>query len=391
MRPASLFKVVASSVIFAVVGTAGAQSQDPVGQWEARRAQLLKSHYGVAEALQVDQARVDELAGLLADQLLAERDDSPARNVATTDSYDITDSLAARAERMNGYYAKMREVIGPEKFERYWALRYTLGNRLQVRELDDRLEPAHKLSPSQREQLVELLYENTMSEVRHHLRSFLDSSQLGEPTSEPLSQEQLQLRWNFTALAANQEAIRRLSLADRQLVERAARFLTPTQLASFESTHAQQAKSMQRQVEQMRSQLGLSATIPDQPVAAEAGLARVDGEARLRLRVVVNRDKPKYFTEKVSSGQPAVFQIGDGLVLEALAILFEQDQYDVLLSYHEVGTTGQRWLGGTRSSGTLVKAPPGHQSRDLGTGGNGTIVQGDKAHAVQLSSIVEAI
>jgi hypothetical protein len=136
----------------------------------------------------------------------------------------------------------------------------------------------------------------------------------------------------------------------------------------------------------MRTQLGLSPTIPNQPPAAEAGLAPVDGEVKLRIVTVVDRAEPQHFTEVVSSGKPARFQIDAGLLMEVNATLFEHDQYDLRVSYYEVGSAGERWVSGTASSGTVAQT----SSNQLGAGSGTIVTAGGRAYAVQFGSVVEA-
>ncbi len=377
MTPASLFSMVAGSVVFAIVSSAVGHPPDSAAALrDQRRAELLESHYGVAETLQLEAAQFDKLIELVVEQQMVKRDSD--------------ESPAVRAERMNGYFENVRALLGPEKYQRYQALRYTHFDRRQVYQLDQRLQFADKLSASQREQLIALLFEYTMKQVEQQHRGFLEGSPVVARTHEPLSREELDRRRLLTALAANEQMFRRTAKADREVLDEAAGLLTPTQFETFRQLRTQQGRIQQTDIEQMRSELGLNPTIPERPDVA-AGLARVDGEAKLRLRVTVNRDQPRYFTSKVSNDQRSVFQIHEGLFLEAEATLLEQDQYDLRLSYVEVGATGKHWIAGTQSSGVVVKTLPGDPERDLVEGGASTVILGDKAYAVLLSSVIEAI
>jgi hypothetical protein len=385
MKRASFFKVVLGGVMFAIVGSASAQW--PPSR-EELRAQIVKSHYGVPEAVPFDPGTYENLIELLTDQQVQDSEASLLHSGKTIDFEDVTDSLARRAERMNRDFDTVRDLLGPEKFERYRTLRYTLPHRPQVRELDERLGAAHKLSASQREQLLEVLLDYQTRELEREREVAVRASS-GEETGQLPSEDELQRRWLLRMLARNQEMWRRSTQAGRRLHENAAKVLTPPQLSMLQLQRTEALKQLQDSIERMRSQLGLSSTIPDQPQAAEAGLAAVAGELKLTIRLAVNRDPPKYFTELMRSGQPKSFQIGENLFMDATATLLEHDRFELRIMYYEVDVSSKRWIAGRRTSGAIVRVPPEAPSRQLG-GGNGTVVTtSNQAYAVQLSSLVE--
>jgi hypothetical protein len=62
--------------------------------------------------------------------------------------------MHTEAERVTKEIEALREVLGQEELERYQALQSSLGQRRQIRELDQRLGDSDKLNDTQRERLV---------------------------------------------------------------------------------------------------------------------------------------------------------------------------------------------------------------------------------------------
>ena len=390
----------AASGVFLVLGSGsqatnglGERLQDPQQRIALRaeqRAAIVENHHGVAEALQLNDVEYQQLIELLTDQQMAQLEEFHLRtsNPAANGGPDI--DLSARAERMSKDIEALRELLGPEDLERYQAMRPSLTQRRQVHEFEARLDTPHKLSATQREQLVLLFHDHLMHEISQR-RSLMGRSRLplGTPNAVA-SQEELQRHSRLMNIESNEELWRRMPQANRELREQAAAFLTARQLEVLERMHGEQATALQQRIEQMRLQAGLSPAIPEQPEDAATTPATVNGDVKLSMRLVVNRSEPKYFTDVVSSGKKVSFQLDEKLSVEATTTLFENDMYELRVAYYETGITGKRLIGNMAEIGLIERASPQGRWQRL-QGGSGTVITGNKAYAVQVSSTVEAI
>lgn len=373
-----------------------ARFEDPQRRAALRQEQrkgIVDSHYGVAEALQLDAATFDKLIDVLTDQQM-EWSESFYRDFATRAPMgDPAQRMQAQAERTTRQIDALREVLGQEKFERYQDLQSSLGQRYYLRQLDDRLAQADKLDSTQHEQLVELLHGQLMSSIDlMHSRSFRRSAllrQLDELRTLP-SQEELQRQSLLDTIAANEKTWREQPESNRQVRERAAAFLTERQLAALIQMQDEQRSSQQRRVEQMRVQAGLSPTIPEQPEDTEASPAVVNRDVKLTLKVAVNNESPRHLTTVVSSGKSVSLKISEELSLEATPTVFEDDNYNLRVEYFETSATGRRPIGSMGQSGMVKPLGPDPRSLQIGPGGGSTVVSGSKGYAVELSVLVEA-
>ena len=351
---------------------------------------IADSHYGVADDLQLDPATFEKLIELLADQQL-ERSEHFFRGFATQGSpADAKNRMHAEAGRVTKQIEAQREVLGQEKLERYQALQPSLGQRMQIRELDQRLGDSDKFNGSQRERLVELLHEQFMNSIeRSHGLNFMRSP-LNSPLQGMPSREELQRSSLLQTIAANEEIWREMPESNRQLRERAAEFLTQRQLAMLEQMHAEKLASQQKVVEQMRLRAGLSATIPEQPEAVEVPPAAVNRDVKLSIKVAVNSESPRYLTTVVSSGKSVSLKISQDLSLEATPVVFENDAYNLRVEYFETGVTGKRVIGNMGELGTLKPASAETRAFHMSTGGGSTVLTGSKGYAVEMSALVES-
>jgi hypothetical protein len=434
MSRASLFRVVASSLGFAIVSSAGAQTLAPAGEnrlqpagvnrvqlstsgafnvfgdgsehmrkmrerlqdpqqraalREEQRGYIVESNYDLAEVLELDATTYDKLIELQTDQQMSRLEEFHLRGFSRTLTPDIGSNLQSHAERQNQEIASLRELLGQEKLERYQTFQRTHGERRMVREFDDYLQTSDKLNRTQKERLIELFRAHFDSTIRnHHSMTRSRRSKLGVVMRDLPSQEEMQRQSQLMTIETNEDIWRRTPAADRQLRDQAAAFLTAPQLAALEQMHADKLQRLQQSIEQMRVQAGLSPTIPAEAEAAEPTPAKVARDVRVRIKIAVNRGKPASFTQVVSSGTTMTFEVDEGLLVQATPIVYDNDTYQLQFEYFEQGATGKRLIGNMGSMGTLERVP---QVADAPMGGSGSIVSGSKAYSVELNSSVEAI
>lgn len=433
MTPTS-FKVVASSVLFAIAGSSAAQSpssppsgedkvrfssgvifntfddgsehirkmrerlQDPQQRAELReehRGYIVESHYDVAEELELDAATHEKLIELLTDQQMAQLEQFHLRGFSHPSSTDMESHLQPHLERQTRDIAALREVLGEEKLGRYQAYQMTFGERRQLRELDEYLAPGDELSRTQKDQLIELLRAHNRHVIQgfhatlgiRSTRNALRQMPSQEPGQVP-SQEELQHRSQLMTVESNEDNWRRAPESDRQLREQAAAILSAAQLSALERLQADRLKQLQQSIEQMRVQAGLSPTIPAVAEAAEPPPTKVARDVRVRLKIAVNRGKPATFTGVVSSGKPLTLEVDGGLLVKATPTVFDNDNYDLHVEYFEQGATGNRSIGNMGTVGTLKRDP---LPSDPFLSNSASVVSGTKAYAIELSTSVEAI
>jgi hypothetical protein len=354
---------------------------------EEQRGHIVYSHGDVAEALQLDAATYEKLIEVLTDQHMAQLEGFHQRDISQP-PLDMTSHLQAHTERQNRELDALRQLLGPEKLERYQAYRSTLGERYQLRELDPYLNATDRLSPAQKEKMIELLRDHNQRVMRGHHSMMRSRASLSAGMRQPLSQEDLQRRSQLMHIESSEDHWRRMPESNRQLRERASAFLTPSQLAALEQAHAERLKLLQQSIEQMRVEAGLSPDIPAQAEAAEPPPAKVARDVRVRIKTAVNQGKPVSVTEIVSSGKAVTFEMDEGLLVQATPIVYANDTYELRVEYFEQGTTGRRLIGNMGNVGTLQPAPP---VADAPMGSSATIISGSKAYGIELSASVEAI
>lgn len=356
---------------------------------EEHRGYILDSHYDVAEVLELNAETRDKLIELLTDQQMAQLEEFHLRGFSQRPSPDMKGHMQSHAERRIRDMDALRELLGEEKMERYQAYALTFGERRQVREFETYLAPGDQLNPTQKEQLLELFraqFVRTRDRLSMRgLRFGLEGVPSAAPGGTP-SQEELQRRSQLMTIETNQASWRSMPETDRQFREQAAPFLTATQLASLEKMHAEKLQQLQRNIEQMRVHAGLNPTIPPASEAEEPTPAKVTRDVRVRIKIAVNHAKPATFTEVVTSGTPFTFEVDEGLLVQATPIVYDNATYDLRVEYFEQGRTGRRLIGNMGSMGSLSQASPGIEAP---MGGSSTVLAGNKAYAIDLSTSVE--
>lgn len=351
-----------------------------------QRANLLESHAEVGRVLGIDAATESALIELLTDQQMEQLD---LFHLRMTNPSFARESIYDQAARQTRRIEVRRELLGERGLEQYQAFEKTLGNRTQVRQLNARLDPAHKLTWEQTEQLV-LLY------GAHHAR-WRDENQA--MASQPLEKmfetmpdpEEVQRRALLMTITRNEAMWRRLADYHRTLMDSAAAVLTAPQLAMLSTIQSERADQQQQRVEKLREQAGLSPQIPAASnTSSDAVPARTerDGDVRVSIRLSIDRKQPTIFSQVVRNGSPVTFDTGDGLFVDATPTLYEDGLFNLRLAYHEKASTGRRLLGETQQTGDLKQTA----AVDLAhSGGSTGIIVGRKAYAVELNTRVEGM
>jgi hypothetical protein len=360
---------------------------------EEQRNSIAASHYGVADALQLDAATFDKFIELLTDQQMQHTENFYRKFSARGPAADFRKRAHADAEHLTQQINAQRELLGQEKLERYQALQPGVGRRAQVREFEQRLGDSDKLNSMQRERLVELLQDQvTRSIERAHPvnldRKLLQSMLLDRgPGASP---EELRRSSQLQTIRANEETWREMPESDRELRERAAEFLTERQLAVLAQMQAEQLASKRQQIEWMRIEAGLSPTIPEQPQVVEQRPQTVTRNVKVTLQAAVDNESPRYLTTVVSSGKTVTLKISEALVLEATPVVYDNDYYMLKLQYFENGVTGKRLIGSSGSGSQLKPEDPQTRALHMSAGGGANVLAGSKGYAVELNSFVEA-
>jgi hypothetical protein len=343
--------------------------------------------------LELDAATTEKVIELLTDQQMERLDQMYLRTEnGSIPGHLWADLTQAQAETQTKYIQALREVLGQEKLERYQTFERTLGERERVAQLDARLAPAHKLQPDQRERLIVLYQDDTaryVAEMRFDRQPF---APFGPHMQTATSLEEMQRQSQLMTIAANEQNWRRLPEARRWLRQRAAAILTPAQLATLQQMHEEEIDGQKQWIEQMRVDAGLSAEIPAEPEESEAAKAPnrtpIAGEVKFRIQLTVNRNEPNKFTHVGSNGASVTFECADGLLMEVTPILYDDDVYNVGVTYYEQGSNGKRRIGQSGQMGVLEKQQPGSASLEF-SGSSTTILTGNKGYAVELKARIE--
>ena len=137
---------------------------------------------------------------------------------------------------------------------------------------------------------------------------------------------------------------------------------------------------------------GLSAEIPAEPEESEASKAPnrtpIAGEVKFRIQLTVNRNEPNKFTHVGSNTAPVTFECADGLLMEVTPILYDDNVYNVDVTFYEQGSNGKRRIGQSGQMGVLEKQQPGSSSLEF-SGSSTTILTGNKGYAVELKARIE--
>lgn len=364
--------------------------RDPVQRAAFRaeqRAQIMESHQTVGELLELDAATESKLFDLLADFQTNDLEQFYTTAAARASQRNPFEPLTARAERETVKVQALRELLGQEKLERYQVFATLVNDYRQVAKLNERLEAAHKLTIDQQQRLAQLWHEQIHGEIYntrfslHRQNPF--AGPLGQMGQMP-SREDMMRNSQLMTIASNEDNWRRMPKADEQLRQRAAEFLTASQLASLALMNAEKADNLRKWIIGARAEAGLSPEIPEQPEATEPPTPMpMAGAVKLAVKLTINGGEATHYTDTLRNGESATFQSAEGLIVEVRPTIYDNDMFDVRVLYYEPNSRGGRRLIG--EGGQMGKVTRDNQSG--GTGGS--VITGNKGYAIEMSTKVE--
>lgn len=355
-----------------------------------QRARMLSSHRDIGEVLRLDATTEEKLIELATDLEMDRFDRFYPRTPAQSQD-QLWSDLLVQAEQETQHIEKIRQLLGPEKLDRYQAYAATVHERAQVARFQERLDTPHKLNVEQRERLAMLYREHLHREFAKNQSPFSPRSRLGEEMRDMPSREELERHSRLQMIASNQASWRRSAQSNEQLRQQASAFLTAPQLAVFAQMQREHADEVRRWTENARVQAGLSPEIPARPEPAEQGVRTpVVKQVKLSIKVTVNRNEPIYFTHVGNNGEPVTFAAADGLLVQATPTLYDDDFFDVGVAYYEQASTGRRLIGHGSQGGAFVRSASDRPTLAHAEG-SGTVITGRKGYAVHLRALIEAM
>lgn len=353
-----------------------------------QRAHVVSAHRDVGEVLQLDATTEEKLIELATDLAMDHLDRLSGRTQVRSPD-PLGSELHVQAEQETQRIEKLRQLLGPEKLERYQAYAATVHERAQVARFQERLDTPHKLNVEQRERLAMLYHEHRQLELANNRSPFSRRSRLGEGMRDMPSPEELQRHSQLQTIAINQASWRRTAQSDEQMRQQASAFLTAPQLAVFARMQREHSDGVRRWIENARVQAGLSPEIPDKPDAIEQGARTpVLKQVKLSIKVTVNRNEPIYFTHVGNNGEPVTFAAADGLLVEAIPTLYDDDLFDVGVVYYEQASMGRRLIDHSRHGGAFVRSASDRPTLAHARG-TGMVITGRKGYAVELAALLE--
>jgi hypothetical protein len=332
-----------------------------------QRAALLSQNSGVGRVVGLDPTLEQELIELLTDLQMEQLE----RTLARPGMADLHRAADEVTQRMNA----LHELLGDEKLERFQAFEMNQSGRYWVGQLSARLAPADRLQPDQQDRLIALKQEqfHRPADEMGLWRAFR------RPPAQPLSIADMQRDSQRQARLANENSWRKRQVENRVIEQKAAAFLTSTQLAELSKCHTQEQDNLRSFVESARAEAGLDPRIPEKPEVVEETLKLIDAEVQVAVRLTVNRE-PMTVTRTVRNGASFTFEAVPGLIMEATPMMYELDWIDVHLKFYEAGATALRRLSGSLLSTAQTRQSDG----SLAAGGSGgTVIAGRKGYAVE--------
>jgi hypothetical protein len=194
----------------------------------------------------------------------------------------------------------------------------------------------------------------------------------------------MQRNSQLMTITSNEEIWRRMPQADEQMRQRAAEFLTPTQLDVLVQMNAERAESLRQWIEAARVKVGMSAEIPEQSEEAPQPSPTLRaGAVKVAVKLTINGGEATHYTDTVRNGGSVTFRCAEGLIVEVRPTMYEDDAFHVRVFYYEPDSRGgRRLIGEGGQMGTYI---PDSTSNSYG----GTVITGNRGYAIQLSTQVE--
>lgn len=334
-----------------------------------QRAAQVSQNLDLGRMVGLDSATQQQLIDLLTDQQMERLDQ--AHSQARSSLPDLQQYAEEITRQMNA----LRDLLGEEKLERFQDFQMTSGERGWVHRLSARLAPPDRLQPDQVDRLVALKREQSQRAFAN-----IEAWRIRRLPTGPLPPlEEMQRDARRQSRVANENSWRRRKVDDRAVEQKAAAFLTSTQLAELAKVHSEEHDQLRGYVEAARAEAGLSPNIPEEPEQAEEAPKLLEVQLQVEVRLTVNRE-PTAVTRTVHNGESFTFQAAPGLIIEATPSMYESDWVDVHLKYYEEGVTGRRRLSGN----SIFSAQARQADGSLGsTGSGGTVISGRKGYAVE--------
>lgn len=332
-----------------------------------QRAAVVSQNSGVGRVVVLDPTLEQQLIELLTDLQMEQLE----RTAAQPGVADLHISADQVTQRMNA----LHELLGDEKLERFQAFEMNQSGRYWVGQLSARLAPADRLQPDQEDRLIALKQEqfHRPADEMKLWRAFR------RPPGRPLAMADMQRDSQRQARLANENSWRKRQVENRAIEQKAAAFLTSTQLAELSKSQTQEQDNLRSFVEAAREEAGLDPRIPAKPEVVEETLKLIDAELQVEVKLTVNRE-PTTVTRTVRNGEPFTYEAVPGLIMEATPMMYELDWIDVHLKFYEDGATGRHRLPGSLISTAQTRQSDG----SLAAGGTGgTVIPGRKGYAVE--------
>lgn len=334
-----------------------------------QRAALVSQNAGVGRLVGLDPALEQKLLDLLTDQQMERLEQVHAQPRPSIP--DLQQYADETTQRMNA----LRDLLGDEKLERFQDFEMSQSGRHWVSRLSARLAPADRLQPDQEDRLTALKQEQFQMPPTaiESWRAFR------RPNSQRTSLEDMQRESQRQARIANENSWRKRQVENGVLEQKAAAFLTSTQLAELSKYQAEEQDNLRRFVESARAEAGMDPKIPEQPEAVDGIPKLIEAQLQVEVSLAVNRE-PTTVTRTVRNGESFTFEAAQGLIVEATPSMYDDNWIDVHLRYYEDGATGRRRLSGASISAAQSRQPDG----SLTSGGSGgTVIAGRKGYAVE--------
>jgi hypothetical protein len=349
---------------------------NPVPTWFEQRMLTAHEYANVGPALELDRKNATKLVDLLVNHELQRQQHALTATHLTPD--DDFKHMLERAEIETAQAAEVRELLGPEKFERFVDFKVSLMDRPFVTKVEQQLGRAHKLDAAQRERLVALYRDHRAHEL-DYFAAVNSIRPMGITSPEGLTRRYM--------IAGEELMFRSWPQATQRLLQSAAAFLSPPQLAVLEQVHGQEREPLREAIEDHRAKASLIRTIP---ARSDIDIPRVRSPVALDIKLTVEfivNNQPTHFTHVGGNDTSVTFPIAEDLFVEAQPVLFDDDGFEVLLWCYEKSPAGQRLIAKLSDSGAshAMNMPPSLKRQGYTT----EMIVGRKGYVIRYNSVVE--
>jgi hypothetical protein len=322
-----------------------------------RLLQQRASNPDLGRVLRIDAATETKLLSLLVDQSLA--NELNASPFSQSFSGSVSDVMQQQADSYNQQISDIIGLIGRQRLDAYLDYQRTLAARNQVEDFAAVLAEPLRLSNEQKDGLVTLLAEE---EGRRQRGSRVGVGAGGILREQPLSRtpEDRKLRALKLQIYLNEQRIRQTDTADRELVERLPRVLSPEQTQIFAERRARQLAELRARTEVLRREAGVGA---NELLPTEAAAPALNANLRLQIDLKINgKALNKWVTTR---GAAVGFAGPEGLAVEIEPTLIDTDTLSAEVRFYESAPGKRRLVGSVGSAlvrPTLEGAPASNAS-----------------------------